>query len=58
MRIRRDVAEDAEAKMMQDPAPIPQAPAARDKFPQGADFKPEDKAKDDAHPVFPDYASI
>lgn len=52
------MAEDAEAKMMQDPAPIPQAPAAQDKFPQGADFKPEDKAKDDAHPVFPDYASI
>jgi len=44
--------------MIQDPAPIPQAPAAQDKVPQGTNFKPKDKPKDDAHPVFPDYASI
>ncbi len=46
------------AGMKQDQAPIAQAPAARDDVPQGADFKPGDKPKDDAHPVFPDYASI
>lgn len=44
--------------MIEDPAPDPQAPAAQDEIPLGIDLRPEDKARDDAHPVFPDYASI
>lgn len=44
---------------MQDQDPIPQAPAAQNEFPRD-DLASLDNEKthDDAHPEFPDYASI